>query len=168
LTGSGYDFNSLISSVSATPQTTATASYPIEDNLAAGGSLLKEGYQEIRMTVDDDGFTPNKFVIKTGVPVRWIITGVKLNGCNNAIQVPAYNLQFDVKQGEQVIEFTPTKAGTIRWSCWMGMIPGTFIVKDDIDVNDKTAVQKELSSITVPKGGSCGGSGGGCGCGMRR
>jgi len=66
-----------------------------------------------------------------------------------------------------VIEFTPTEAGTIPWSCLMGMIPGTFIVKDTIDLNDVGAVQKELDTVAVPTGGSCGMGGGGCGCGMR-
>ena len=168
LTGSGLDAGSIVSSVggesgsSAVKNTNLVKSNAPSDNTAA----IKDGYQEIRMDVGRSGFTPNKFVLKKGVPVKWIITGKELNGCNSGIQVPAYNLKFDVKSGEQTIEFTPTEAGTIRWSCWMGMIPGTFIVKDDIDLSNSAAVKKELDSVPTPKGGSCGGSGGGCGCGM--
>ena len=48
----------------------------------------------------------------------------------------------------------------------MGMIPGVFIVKDDIDLSNTGEVQKELESVPAPVGGSCGGGGGGgCGCG---
>jgi len=176
LTGSGFDFKSVVSSislVSAAPSITAGtgntltpgtgASTTADNNIA----VLKDGYQEIRMTVDSRGYTPNKFILKTGVPVHWIIDGKQLTNCNRAIQVPAYGLKFDVEQGEQTIEFNPTDAGTIRWSCWMGMIQGTFIVQDDLSQANTAAVQKELNTVETPTGGTCGmgGGGGGCGCG---
>lgn len=116
------------------------------------------------MTVDRYGYSPDRFVLQKGVPVRWIIDGKELTGCNNAIQVPKLGLRFDIKPGEQVIEFTPEQAGTISWSCWMGMIPGSFIVKDDI--GSEADVQQALASAPAPAGGSCGmGGSGGCGCG---
>ncbi|MBI2662832.1 sulfite exporter TauE/SafE family protein [Candidatus Woesearchaeota archaeon] len=126
------------------------------------GITLKDGYQEIRMTVDSGGYTPNKFVLKKGVPVRWIIDGKKLNGCNSAIQVPKYNLNFQVKSGLQTIEFTPTEEGTVPWSCSMGMLRGTFIVQEQVD---QATVQQTLNQVNVPKGSTCGAGGGGCGCG---
>jgi len=86
-------------------------------------------FQEIRMDVTRAGYTPSTFTLKKGVPVKWIINGKELGGCNNAIIVPALGLEFDIKKGEQTIEFTPKEAGTIRWSCWMGMIRGSFVVK---------------------------------------
>ena len=46
----------------------------------------------------------------------------------------------------------------------MGMIPGVFIVKDDVDIGDPNAIQEELDALPELKGGSCGG-GSGCGCG---
>jgi sulfite exporter TauE/SafE/copper chaperone CopZ len=150
LTGSGYDFNSMITSVSA-------------GGITGGVPAINQGYQEINMKVTRSGYVPNKFVLKKGVPVKWIIDGEEINGCNNAIQVPKLNLKFDIKPGRQIIEFTPTQSGTISWSCWMGMIPGTFIVKDDLDVNNAAAIQQELQQVQVPKGSSCGG-----GCDNRR
>lgn len=127
---------------------------------------VKEGYQEINMDVTGNGYEPNKFVLKKGVPVKWKINAKELNGCNKEIIVPAYDLNIKLKQGLNVIEFTPDKEGTISWSCWMGMIRGAFIVKEDIGTQEE--VQKELKQASVPKGGSCGmASGGGCGCGAR-
>ncbi|MBR9681510.1 MAG: hypothetical protein GOV00_01790 [Candidatus Altiarchaeota archaeon] len=160
LTGTGFDVGSLLTLAQAA-NTGGMAS------AASGtGIVLKDGYQEINMKVTRYGWEPNKFVLKTGVPVKWNIYGEEINGCNNAIQVPKLNLNFDVQRGEQTIEFTPTKEGLITFSCWMGMIPGTFIVKDTIDVNNIGDVQKELDSVVVPKGSGCGGGGtGGCGCG---
>ncbi len=146
LTGSGYDFGSMIGRVSAADSTSGSAQ----------STTLEDGYQVIRMNVTRYGWEPDKFVLKTGVPVRWIIDGKEITSCNDAIQVPAYSLKFDILEGDQTITFTPDKAGTIRWSCWMGMIPGTFIVKDDIDLDDQSAVQQELDSVPEQPHGTCG------------
>lgn len=161
LTGTGMDTNSLISSVST------------DRNLANGDSAdslieMENGYQIIRMDVDRSGWTPDKFILKKGVPVKWIINGKEINGCNNAIQVPKLSLEFDIKQGMQTIEFTPTEEGIIPWSCWMGMIRGTFIVKEDIDSSNSAEIAKELNKIPQQTQGTCGGSSGGCGCGGAR
>ncbi len=148
LTGSGYDFSSITGFASAAGRQNE-------------GSLV-EGFQEIRMDVTRSGWSPDTFVLQKGVPVKWVINGKEITGCNNAIQVPKYNLEFDIKQGEQIIEFTPEEVGTIRWSCWMGMIPGTFIIKDNVDLSNKKAVQEEIAKIPEQPKSSCGGS---CGCG---
>lgn len=150
LTGTGYDVGSFIPGVSG----------------EAVINNVKDGVQEIRMDVLASGWSPDKFVLKKGVPVKWIIDGKEITGCNNAIQVPKLGLEFDIKPGVQVIEFTPNEEGVIPFTCWMGMITGKFIVKDDIDLADDAVVQKELDSVQVPQGGSCG-MGGGCGCGGR-
>jgi len=147
LAGSGYDLNSLA----------ATFRVSIAEGAASNNAAaISGGYQEIRMEVNRYGWSPDSFVLKAGVPVKWIINGAEINSCNNAIQVPALGLKFDIIKGEQVIEFTPANEGVISWSCWMGMIPGVFIVKDDIDLSDASAVQEELGSVQIPKGGSCG------------
>jgi len=167
LTGAGYDFTSITGFI-----TSAGA----KDANAGNTAILSDNFQEIRMEVNRYGWNPDKFVLRKGVPVKWIIDGKEINGCNNAIQVPKYGLKFDIRPGEQVIEFTPDEDGLVRWSCWMGMIPGTFIVKDDIDLSDKEAVQQEIEQIPAQAegsgscGGSCGSSsceaarGGRCGC----
>ncbi len=60
----------------------------------------------------------------------------------------------------------------------MGMIPGVFVVKENIDLYNTKDVQKELEAVPELEKGSCGGNcgtpgcgaarGGGCGCGGRR
>ncbi len=68
--------------------------------------------------------------VKAGVPVRWTIDvpETSINGCNAVMVIQDYNImhQFDV--GENVIEFTPTEAGLVRYSCWMGMVYGSINV----------------------------------------
>ncbi|HUL11191.1 MAG TPA: sulfite exporter TauE/SafE family protein [Methylococcaceae bacterium] len=123
LSGSGYDFKSLIASTSARIEFLAKTQ--------GTSGKTEAGFQVIHMEVNKKGYQPNSFVLKKGVPVKWIIDGKELNECNRAITVPKLGLQFDIKAGEQVIEFTPRERGTILWSCWMGMIRGSFQVQDE-------------------------------------
>ncbi|MCJ7817194.1 MAG: hypothetical protein MUP55_05030, partial [Candidatus Aenigmarchaeota archaeon] len=122
---------------------------------------ISENLQQISMDVDANGWTPDKFVLKKGVPVQWNINVKQLTSCNSEIIVPEYNLDIKLKQGLNTVEFTPTREGVVSWSCWMGMIPGTFVVKENIDLTSQQQVQSALSSApTQPK------KSGGCGCGM--
>jgi hypothetical protein len=87
--------------------------------------------QVIRMEVNRNGFVPSEFTLRKGVPVKWVIRGEELGYCTHRITVPSLNLEFDVQPGENVIEFTPPQSGIVPWSCWMGMISGTFLVHED-------------------------------------
>ena len=151
LSGIGYDITSM----------SVSAEVGVQQTISIDG-----GVQTIKMNVTRYGWEPDKFVLKKGVPVRWEINGLEINGCNNAIQVPKFGLEFPVKKGKQIIEFTPNDEGVVSWSCWMGMIPGAFVVVDEIDVTRVDEVKRELEKVVVPEGGSCGASkGGSCGCG---
>lgn len=79
--------------------------------------------------------TPGKYpdiTVHAGVPVRWTIDAPEesLTGCNAVMQIPDYNIQYAFDPGENVIEFTPEKTGTVTYSCWMGMIYGSIEVVD--------------------------------------
>lgn len=110
---------------------------PWEGNGTTAGQLpdvatapVENGVQLIRMTQDWSGYKPNQFTVKRGVPVRWIIDAKSPNACSGGISAPAINVTRYFEQGENVIEFTPQKAGTIRFTCTMGMYPGTITVVD--------------------------------------
>ena len=162
LAGTGYDLNTIVTSL----KSDSISGVPRNEI-----ATLNSKYQEIRMDVTRYGWEPDNFVLKKGVPVKWIINGKEITGCNNAIQVPKYGLEFDIKQGEQVIEFTPDEVGTVSWSCWMGMIQGTFIVKDNINKDDiVTSTNQNNKKQAMGCGCSCGsntctgGTSAGCGC----
>jgi len=146
LAGSEFSLNALQTTLSSTNLSNTTL------NINVSG-----GYQIIHMDVTSNGWEPNKFVLQKDIPVRWVINGIEINGCNNRIIVRDYGLDFPINKGEQTIEFTPNKEGVVRWSCWMGMIPGTFVVVNDI--NNKTE-QNTLEQIAP----SLPASPGGCGC----
>jgi sulfite exporter TauE/SafE len=117
LTGSGFDFNSVLTSRFTTAQDSATE------------SIISNGYQTINMEVTAGGWKPDKFILKQGIPVKWVIDGKEITECNKAIQVTKLGLSFNIQPGIQTIEFTPADVGVIPWSCWMGMIDGSFIVQ---------------------------------------
>ena len=124
--------------------------------------------QVVEMELNKFGYEPNVLYIKSGVPVRWEINVKEMTGCTNAIEIESLGVEQDLKVGKNVIEFTPPKnVSEIKFSCWMKMVWGKFVVKDGnvkgaIDAPSKEEIEKEKDSL--PSGGGCGG-GGGCGCG---
>jgi len=123
---------------------------------------IENGYQIINMNMDTNGYHPNSFVIKKGIPVKWNIDVTEIIPCNNEIVMNAYNIDVKLKQGLNLIEFTPDKIGTIQFSCGMGMLHGSFIVTET-----GVASQEEIKANTPSAGASCsmGSGGGSCGCG---
>ncbi len=83
------------------------------------------------------GLTSGRYepiTVQKGIPVKWTIKAKKsdLNGCNNRIVVPKYGLEVALKEGDNIIEFTPTESGKVPFSCWMGMIRSKITVVDDL------------------------------------
>ena len=114
-----------------------------------GKAVLKDGIQEITMTVDGNGFTPNQFYVKKDVPVKWVIKGDAINPCNNAIAIPALNEENTIKSGENIIEFTPSDKD-INFSCWMGMIKGSIKVTDNLDTVDTSKSDASAQEERAP------------------
>lgn len=145
---------------------------PAGQEPAINGTHSEGGFAEIRMNVTRYGYEPNTFVLEKGVPVRWIINAVELNYCNNPIQVPEYGLEIKLEPGVQVIEFTPEDEGTFGWSCWMGMIRGSFVVVDGPPSGSGIDAELERTGDGAAAGPApaCGcGCSGGCGaetCGI--
>lgn len=131
------------------------------------------GVQIVNMTENSGGYAPNKFTIKKGVPVKWVIDAKAPYSCASSLVVPSLSIRKTLKTGENVIEFTPNEAGRIPFSCSMGMYTGSFNVVNDLP----GSVQNDSKSATIAQdsavsgGGSCGSGGsgassGGCGgCG---
>jgi sulfite exporter TauE/SafE/plastocyanin domain-containing protein len=90
--------------------------------------VIQNGVQIVNSTL-----LPNRYpaiTVQQGIPVRWIINAPpgSINGCNNRMIIREYGIQYTFKQGGNVIEFTPAKAGRFRYSCWMAMIHSTITV----------------------------------------
>ena len=97
---------------------------------AAGNAVTNNQAQEVRMNQDASGYKPNYFTVKKGQLVRWIINSTNPYTCASSLVVPSYGISRSLTKGENVIEFTPTQAGEIPFSCSMGMYRGKFVVVD--------------------------------------
>ena len=126
ITGTGYDANSLLSRIS---QELKAHFMTWQHDHADAGSHIQEGYQVIYMEAEKAAYIPDEFTLRYDVPVKWIINVKELSNCNKKIIIPSMNRSIELKPGLQIVEFTPEHVGAVSWSCYMGMIPGTFIVK---------------------------------------
>ena len=128
VTGTGVDFNTLIVRVSQQLSPMVT------------DSLSTDAEQSIYMEVLETGYSPNRFILRKGIPVKLVIDVKELTECNRVILVPQYGLTIKLKPGMQVFEFTPTETGevVVPWSCWMGMLHGTFITPEKLPSAKKT------------------------------
>jgi len=86
--------------------------------------------QRIEMHVKYSGFEPAVLHVKKGAPVTFAVFGDEVTGCTSRIIIPSLNISKDIGPGENDITFTPTTAGNIPYSCWMGMVHGTIVVDD--------------------------------------
>ena len=69
--------------------------------------------------------------VKAGEPVKWTVEAPdgSINGCNYKIIQQDLGIEYAFEEGENVIEFTPSEAGTYTYTCWMGMITGKIYVE---------------------------------------
>jgi len=100
---------------------------------------IENGVQLVTTEMKSGSYDP--IVVQKGVLVRWTIKAdeSELNGCNNPVTIPKYNIVKKLVPGDNVIEFMPLETGNINYTCWMGMINGYIKVVDnldEVDVND--------------------------------
>ncbi|MCR4276934.1 MAG: sulfite exporter TauE/SafE family protein [Candidatus Roizmanbacteria bacterium] len=85
---------------------------------------IENGKQIINMDVVASGYMPNYFSVKKGIPVKWIVNGKNVFGCQGYFVVPSLSISKALKTGENIFEFTPADTGFINFSCGMGMYRG--------------------------------------------
>jgi plastocyanin len=86
-----------------------------------------ENVQKVRTSLAS-GYEP--ITVTAGIPVEWTIDAPEgsIYGCNYVMVAPEFGVEHEFTPGENVIRFTPDKAGTYPYSCWMGMISSTITV----------------------------------------
>lgn len=87
--------------------------------------------QVIYMDLEPNRYQPIQ--VKKGVPVTWVINvnSANLNGCNNPMSIPEYEIEATLVPGENTITFTPTEEGRVVYTCWMGMITSYIDIVDE-------------------------------------
>lgn len=98
-------------------------------NIAA----IRDGVQYVSTELEPNRYTP--IVVQKGIPVKWTIKVDKgdLNGCNNPVTIPKFNMSMKLQTGDNLIEFIPEEEGNTIYTCWMGMITSNITVVEDIN-----------------------------------
>jgi hypothetical protein len=139
-----------------TPAAVGSVAQPGGTAARDGGAAvarLSGGVQEVTTRVLPGSYQP--FVVQQGIPVRWTIEvkAADLNGCNNPLTVPAYGIRRELAPGKNVVEFTPDRAGTLSYTCWMGMISSTIRVVPDL-AQVSTVDPRAAAFGAAPAGGA--------------
>jgi sulfite exporter TauE/SafE/plastocyanin domain-containing protein/copper chaperone CopZ len=94
-------------------------------------ATLKDGKQYIDFYATGQGYEPFVAYIVKDVPVELNIHGTDLDSCNERIYIPSLNQEIPLKEGDNIISFTPGDRD-ISFSCWMGMKSARIRVVDDL------------------------------------
>jgi len=104
---------------------------------AIGGTVKKEqiavaeirdGVQYVTTEQIATGYRPARLRVKAGIPAVWTIISTNAYTCAASISIPSLRIAKRLELGENTIEFTPQKPGTIKYSCSMGMFTGSIEV----------------------------------------
>ena len=68
-------------------------------------------------------------LLEAGKKVRIVGNMDQLQGCLKAFTIPQLGISKIFRNGDNVLEFTPTQKGTFGFSCSMGMGSGSLIIK---------------------------------------
>lgn len=118
------------------------------------GVEMVDGAQVVRMKVVGLEYSPSRFTVLQGVPVRWEIDGTRAAGCGQVITVPSLGItEYLPRQGTKTITFTPAEVGTIQFSCTMGMT--TRGAAFEVVPNPDGVVAPSVGSGTPADYGAC-------------
>lgn len=101
-----------------------TESYTREE----GSVSFENGSQVVKMDVLSDGYHPNTFQLQKDIPVRWIVNGINVYGCQGFLNVPKLGIAQALKPGDNIFEFVPKETGTISFSCSTNSRQGVLYV----------------------------------------
>lgn len=87
------------------------------------------GFQQADITVRPNGYSPNYFQVKAGLPVKLNLITTEGLGCTSVFKIPSLGITKALqKDSIESVEFTPTTLGKIAFTCSMGMYRGIIEV----------------------------------------
>jgi hypothetical protein len=95
----------------------------------------EQGVQELTLVVTPGGYSPVRFSVRKGIPVRLTFRQLGQVGCGNEMIFPAdpqspTSLRLASEHDKQVLEFTPQQTGEFQYFCSHQMYRGVMTVKD--------------------------------------
>jgi plastocyanin domain-containing protein len=92
-------------------------------------ALTSSGAQELMILVKG-GYTPDVIEVEAGTPVRLNFRREESAACTEMVVFPDFDRSAKLPEGEVVpVEFLPAEPGEYGFSCEMGMVRGTLVVR---------------------------------------
>ena len=86
--------------------------------------------QTASVDLTERGYEPVSFKLRRGIPARVTFTRKVTATCATEVVLPEYGVRRALPLGEPVVvEFTPRKTGEFTFSCGMGMLRGSVVVR---------------------------------------
>lgn len=96
---------------------------------AASTAGKTTGVQRATVVIDGE-YQPARLTVTAGRPVELTFIRKEQSGCGAVVRFPGLGIQRSLKPGEKtIIRFTPREAGSLPFTCGMGMYKGELIVK---------------------------------------
>ncbi len=101
---------------------------PQNDKIVANNDAILS--DTVKITVSKKGYEPSEIKVEQGKPVKLAFTRADAENCGGEIVFSKLNIKKKLPVGETVlVEFTPTEASDISFTCGMGMMNGKVIVQ---------------------------------------
>ena len=102
----------------------------VEARQARRGKARAAKVQTATVALTENGYEPASLRLRRGVPTRVTFVRRVSDGCAQEVVLPDYGIKRELPLNEPVtVEFTPARAGSFTFSCGMGMVKGTLIVR---------------------------------------
>ena len=99
-----------------------TAAAPLPDAIGV------DGVQELTTYQVADGYEPAEVVIYAGYPTRWTVESSTTATCAASLWAPSVGIRARLDVGPNVFELPPLEAGTLDYTCAMGMYGGRITI----------------------------------------
>ena len=92
------------------------------------GSAGSGNVQKVTLSIKNSNYYPQVIKASEGVPVELTLDS-SVSGCLRGFVISDLGVRANSRSPSDTIKFTPTKKGTFRFSCPMGMGTGTIVVE---------------------------------------
>ncbi|MDP3966413.1 MAG: cupredoxin domain-containing protein [archaeon] len=85
-------------------------------------------FQKVTLGIKNGNYYPNTVTVEVNKPVR-VYLDSSVTGCFRSFTMRDFGIAKNLPTPNDYVEFTPSKTGSFRFACSMGMGTGTLIVK---------------------------------------
>ena len=104
----------------------------VKDSKVAGNAIQEstnsDKIQKVTLSIKNYNYYPQTVKVKANEAVR-IYLDLSVSGCYRSFTIRELGISKYLATPSDYVEFTPTKKGTFRFACSMGMGTGTLIVE---------------------------------------